>query len=660
MLPGTVLDGKYRIESILGAGGFGITYEAYDARLASTVAIKEYFPSQFGLRDSTHSVRPRSDGDTEIFERLRSSFLREARTLNQFDHPAIVRVLSVFEAYGTAYMVMKYETGLSLKAWLAGLARRPTQEELDQLVVPLLDALELLHNGAFIHRDIAPDNIIVRADGTPVLLDFGASRRVMSEMTGTLTGVVKKGYSPQEQYATDSRSQGPWTDIYALGATLYRCISGVTPEEATQRVFDDRLLSAAEAGGGNYRPEFLRAIDAAMIVRPSSRPQTVAEWRKMLFADVRPARKPLHEATAATRPNDDGGLAPTRLATPPAHRASESGNVGQPYGGVAAAPTAAPRRKIAIAAVAAGVVAIFGGALALTVSKQFSSSTASVQPTTIADGRSAAARPQVEREPVQPAVRETPGPSSADTRRRFEEEERARLQEAEEARKRQFAADAEARRRSEELQRQQEQIEQLKLEAARRTKELERLRLEEELRQRRLAEDAQSRRQADEALRLQQEQAEALKRQAALSGSQAERQRLEDEARNLKPIDQLLSNQTDRKAEVCREEAERLKAITARGPTARPQLVALSATAQCPEIKEKAQNQLKARTVNLPTPAKPVERPKTQRENRSSGSAPTSQPLSGKCRRETWLECQGRINPRDAALCDTELRMWKC
>ena len=223
---GTVLDGKYRIERVIGSGGFGITYEAFDIGLAAPVAIKEYYPSQFGVRDATYSVRPRSERDREIFDRLLSSFLREARTLNQFEHPAIVRVLSVFEAYGTAYMVMKYETGPSLKAWLADLVRLPTQSELDRLVPPLLDSLEMMHSADFLHRDIAPDNIIVRADGSPVLLDFGASRRVMGEMTGTLTGVVKKGYSPQEQYATDSRSQGPWTDIYALGATLYRCISG--------------------------------------------------------------------------------------------------------------------------------------------------------------------------------------------------------------------------------------------------------------------------------------------------------------------------------------------------------------------------------------------------------------------------------------------------
>lgn len=280
---GTVLDGKYRIERILGAGGFGITYQAFDERLTATAAIKEYFPSQFGVRDATNSVRPRSEVDQDIFDRLRSSFVREARTLNRFDHPSIVRVLNVFEEYGTAYMVMKYEMGPSLKTWLAQLKRLPTQAELDRLAAPLLDALDTMHAAEFLHRDIAPDNIIVRADGTPVLLDFGASRRVMGEMTGTLTGVVKKGYSPQEQYTTDGRSQGPWTDIYALGATLYRCISDETPDEATERMLSDTLLPAFKIGAGIYRTKFLEAIDAAMSLRPSERPQSISSWRRMLL-----------------------------------------------------------------------------------------------------------------------------------------------------------------------------------------------------------------------------------------------------------------------------------------------------------------------------------------------------------------------------------------
>jgi hypothetical protein len=634
LLPGTVLDGKYRIERILGAGGFGITYEAYDIGLASKVAIKEYFPTQFGLRDATHSVRPRSDGDREIFERLRSSFIREARTLNQFDHPAIVRVLNVFEAYGTAYMVMKYETGASLKSWLADLVRLPTQQELDRLTAPLLDALEAMHNSAFLHRDIAPDNIIVRADGSPVLLDFGASRRVMGEMTGTLTGVVKKGYSPQEQYATDGRSQGPWTDIYALGATLYRCISGGTPEEATQRVLDDQIVSAVDAGGGRYRPGFLQAIDAAMMLRPAQRPQSVVEWRKMLFAGARPEGGAELATSGATR-SHDGSSNRTMLASAHARGGAEGENGGPAYLKIVRYITAAPHRKIAAAAIAAGVMALFGGAVALTVSKQLSAPTASFQAPRAVDERSAPIRPEGSREAIQPATRDVTG------------------QEAEDLRKRQLAAEFEARRRAEELQRrQQEQIDQLTQEANRRTKEVERLRLEEEQRLRRLADESEARRRAEDSQRLQQEQIERLKREAAL---QSGGQRPEGETLQQDPA----AREAGREAEVCRDETERLKAITARGQAARPELTALSESAQCPDVQEQAKTQLKTRAVRLPTPPKAIVRPKPT-EARAVAPAPNPGGRSGKCRRETWLECQGRINARDSALCDTELRAWRC
>ncbi len=282
--PGTLLDGKYRIDRLIGAGGFGMTYAALDQGLNQTVAIKEYYPAHFGVRQGTLTVGPASPKDEDIFARLKDSFLREARTLAQFRHSAIVRVLSVFEGHGTAYMVMEHETGKSLKAWLDGLGRMPAQNELDRLVMPLLDALDTMHQASFLHRDIAPDNIIVRADGGPVLLDFGAARRVMAELSGALTGIVKQGYSPQEQYANDPRAQGAWSDIYALGATLYRCVSGRTPDEATLRMLDDPLQPASDLRLEGFRPGFLAAIDRSMALRPKDRPQSIGELRALLTA----------------------------------------------------------------------------------------------------------------------------------------------------------------------------------------------------------------------------------------------------------------------------------------------------------------------------------------------------------------------------------------
>ena len=280
---GTVLADSYRVLRQIGGGGFGITYAAEDIRLGTTVAIKEYYPEAFGDRDSTMTVRPKSERHKSTFDWGKSSFLQEARMLARFQHPSIVRVSRVFEAHSTAYMVMDFERGENFDTWLNRLGRAPTQDELDRIAAPLLGALEMMHDEKFLHRDIAPDNIIVRADGTPVLLDFGAARRAIAERSHALTGIVKAGYSPNEQYSSDSRLQGPWSDLYALGGTLYRAVVGVAPEEATLRVADDRMRPTTEAARGDYRRGFLSAIDACLRVRYSERPQSVAELRSMLF-----------------------------------------------------------------------------------------------------------------------------------------------------------------------------------------------------------------------------------------------------------------------------------------------------------------------------------------------------------------------------------------
>ena len=313
--PGTVLDESYRIERVIGSGGFGITYRADDVKLGTRVAIKEYCPEAFGLRDQSLSVRPKSERHQKVFEWGRESFLKEARTLAHFRHRSVVEVTRVFEANATAYMVMVFEAGQSMEQWLTGLGRAPTQEELDRIVWPLLDALEMMHAQNFLHRDIAPDNIIVRPDGSPVLLDFGASRRAVAEVSHALTGIIKHGYSPHEQYTSDGRLQGPWSDLYALGATLYRAVTGKPPEEATLRSGDDRLLPAAKAAAGAYSPSFLRAIDACLRVRRRERPQSVAELRSLLLAPLDAAAQ-----TGEGRSGDARRPGPASPDVKPRHR----------------------------------------------------------------------------------------------------------------------------------------------------------------------------------------------------------------------------------------------------------------------------------------------------------------------------------------------------
>jgi serine/threonine protein kinase len=275
---GAVLD-RYRIDSVIAAGGFGITYLCHHVTLGKPYALKEHFPRQFAYREGTTSeVRP-TDPDT--FTWALGRFIDEGRSLARCTHPNVVGVADVFEANSTAYMVLDYEQGQSLKAWLDELGRPPTQDEIDRLLMPLLDALEYVHGQGLLHRDIAPDNIVIRPDGSPCLIDFGAARQAVAERSQIMSAVVKSGYSPPEQYTRSGRAQGPWTDIYALGATLYRAVTESTPQEAPERQIGDDLRPVAElvTEPARYRPGFLTAIDHALTLRPAERPQTVAAWR---------------------------------------------------------------------------------------------------------------------------------------------------------------------------------------------------------------------------------------------------------------------------------------------------------------------------------------------------------------------------------------------
>jgi len=279
----------YVVERVLGQGGFGITYLARDTNLDRPVAIKEYLPTDIATRRPDATIRPRTD---ELRERYRwglDRFIKEARTLAQFDHPNIVRVHSVFEANNTAYMVMRFEAGENLSAVLEGRGTLP-EDELLRILLPVLDGLALVHAAGFVHRDIKPDNIHIRGDGTPVLLDFGSARASVGK-PHTLTILVAPGYAPFEQYYGNSESQGPWTDIYGLGATCYRAIAGRAPLDAISRSKGilgstrDVMVPASVVGAGRYSGRLLAAIDHALEFNEKDRPQTVADWRKELTGD---------------------------------------------------------------------------------------------------------------------------------------------------------------------------------------------------------------------------------------------------------------------------------------------------------------------------------------------------------------------------------------
>ena len=279
LAPGQLLVDDYEIRQVLGAGGFGITYLAHEIALDRMVCIKEYFPGDFAARSASDTAVPRSANSQSDFEWGLSRFIDEARALARFDHPNIVRVYRYFKANNTAYMVLQYEDGRSLKSWLQGLGRRPRQGEIDAIVRPLLDALQTLHVADLLHRDIAPDNVIIRPDGTPVLIDFGSARGEIAHQTRTVSALVKPGYSPYEQYGQDGSKQGPWTDIYAFAATLYYVVTGRRPPDAPSRIIGDDCQPARAAAQGAFRPAFLAAIDQGLRIEIDERPQSIAQWR---------------------------------------------------------------------------------------------------------------------------------------------------------------------------------------------------------------------------------------------------------------------------------------------------------------------------------------------------------------------------------------------
>ncbi|MBF0584001.1 MAG: SUMF1/EgtB/PvdO family nonheme iron enzyme [Magnetococcales bacterium] len=276
---------EYRIERILGAGGFGMTYLAVDENLGQRVAIKEYFPNDLAVREGV-SVHPKSSSDKDLFLWGLEHFLQEAQALARFHHASIVRILRFFNYNNTAYEVMEYEDGDSLKNILSHRKTLLDEEALKSILFPLLSGLVEVHGAGLIHRDIAPDNIYIRyKDETPVLLDFGAARQAVGGKSRSLSVVVKDGYAPPEQYETHG-NQGPWTDIYALGAVIYRAISGEVPPQSTARISAlargkaDPLRPAQDVGRGRYSASFLRAVDHALERIETDRPQSAMAWRE--------------------------------------------------------------------------------------------------------------------------------------------------------------------------------------------------------------------------------------------------------------------------------------------------------------------------------------------------------------------------------------------
>ncbi|MTW23223.1 serine/threonine-protein kinase [Allochromatium palmeri] len=306
---GTLLDGRYRIGRVLGHGGFGITYLAWDENLHLRLAIKEYLPRDSATRAPDGvSLAVYSGPAAEQFAYGLERFLEEARALARFDqHPGIVTVKSFFRAHGTGYCVMDYVEGLTFKQYLAQQPDgRLAFDQALKLLMPVMDALRAVHKDGLLHRDITPDNIYLTRSGRVKLLDFGAARFAAGEHSRSLSVILKPGYAPEEQYRTRGQ-QGPWTDVYSLAATLYRAITGQVPPDALDRLESDELMPPSRLGAG-IRPEQEAVLLKALAVRAVERFESVEAlqraWKEAASSSSAPEQNPIDSAASSQKPSN--------------------------------------------------------------------------------------------------------------------------------------------------------------------------------------------------------------------------------------------------------------------------------------------------------------------------------------------------------------------
>ncbi|MGB3067113.1 MAG: serine/threonine-protein kinase, partial [Ottowia sp.] len=285
LAPGTRL-GEFEITRVIGQGGFGVVYEAWDHALERVVALKEYMPSSLAFRHTDGSIAPQSESKSDTFQLGMRSFINEARLLAQFDHPSLLKVYRFWEDKGTAYMVMPLYRGRTLREELNSMPQGPNEPWLKAMTDGVSQALQEMHGANCYHRDIAPDNILL-LEGTdlPVVLDFGAARKVITDQNQAVTVILKPGYAPVEQYGdVPDMAQGAWTDVYALAAVLHLAVAGKVPPPSIGRLLSDTYvpLASQEALRARFSEQFLKAIDAGLAVRPEQRPQTMLEFRRAL------------------------------------------------------------------------------------------------------------------------------------------------------------------------------------------------------------------------------------------------------------------------------------------------------------------------------------------------------------------------------------------
>ncbi len=295
--PGTILQ-NYEIIRVLGAGGFGITYLARDGKSNTDVVIKEYFPNAFAIRNMGSGIIAKTDSENDFNKGLQR-FKEEAKILIQFNHATIVKILEYFEANNTAYFVMKDEGGVDLDKYLQQHHPPLSQDMILEIAMPILEGLKEVHAYNYLHRDIKPGNILLRDNQMPVLIDFGASKLALGEVSKSITAILTPGYAPPEQYSTDVKKQGPFTDLYSLAAVMYKMITGAVPPDAQTRIYallsdkNDPYISLVNQNLSAYDVRFLQAIDNALNVDAEKRPQTVQVFQATILGELKiPSSQP--------------------------------------------------------------------------------------------------------------------------------------------------------------------------------------------------------------------------------------------------------------------------------------------------------------------------------------------------------------------------------
>ena len=307
---GTILHGQYTVGKVLGQGGFGITYIGWDSQLEVPVAIKEYYPNSFVTRESAFSleVRCAGEGAEELFRHNRERFLKEAKILAKLQNvPGIVRVQNLFSENNTAYIVMEYVEGIDLKHYIRMQNRVLTVQEAFSVLRPVMYALSRVHQAELVHRDISPDNIMILPDGTAKLLDFGAAREVENpdvhgELPQSTEAILKHGFAPMEQYRRRG-SLGPWTDVYALCATIYYCLTGKVPNSAPERIMGDDNVNWNQIPG--LTQQQMATLEKGLALMPENRLRSMEELYRGLFPQQKQTAQPRPAPKEQTRKAPD-------------------------------------------------------------------------------------------------------------------------------------------------------------------------------------------------------------------------------------------------------------------------------------------------------------------------------------------------------------------